>query len=234
VIGQGINGMSMEADRKLRVGVIFGGRSGEHEVSLMSARSVLKVLDPHRYEVIQIGITQEGAWLTGENVLDALENRNIEQLTKAALLPDPTCADLQLIHPSEQGTMLIKLTQLDVIFPVLHGTFGEDGTLQGMLEMADIPYVGAGVLGSSVGMDKGVFLDVMKANHLPIVETMLILRLELTNHLDEIIKAAENMSPYPLFTKPANLGSSVGVSKCQNRADLLEGLMEAARLTVGF
>jgi D-alanine-D-alanine ligase len=187
------------------------------------------VLDPHRYEVTQIGITQDGAWLTGKNVLEAFENNNIEQLTKAALLPDPTCADLQLIQPSEQGSMLKKLTQLDVIFPVLHGTFGEDGTLQGMLEMADIPYVGAGVLGSSVGMDKGVFLDVMKANHIPIVETMLILRTELTDHLDEIIKAAEKLSPYPLFTKPANLGSSVGVSKCQNRADLLEGLMEAAR-----
>ncbi len=229
MIGLEIYRMSMDANRKLRVGVIFGGRSGEHEVSLMSASSVLRVLDPHRYEVTQIGITPEGAWLTGENVLEAFENRNIEQLFQAALLPDPTRADLHLILPSEQGSMLKKLTQLDVIFPVLHGTFGEDGTLQGMLEMADIPYVGAGVLGSSVGMDKGVFLDVMRANHIPIVDTMLILRAELANHLDEIIEAAEKMSPYPLFTKPANLGSSVGVSKCQSRADLLEGLMEAAR-----
>lgn len=176
MIGLEIYRMSMDANRKLRVGVIFGGRSGEHEVSLMSASSVLRVLDPHRYEVTQIGITPEGAWLTGENVLEAFENRNIEQLFQAALLPDPTRADLHLILPSEQGSMLKKLTQLDVIFPVLHGTFGEDGTLQGMLEMADIPYVGAGVLGSSVGMDKGVFLDVMRANHIPIVDTMLILR----------------------------------------------------------
>lgn len=229
MIGLDINGMNMDADRNLRVGVIFGGRSGEHEVSLMSARSVLSVLDPHRYDVTQIGITQDGAWLTGENVLEALENRKIAQLTQAALLPDPTCGGLHLIHPTEQGYLLEKLTQLDVVFPVLHGTYGEDGTLQGMLEMADVPYVGAGVIGSSVGMDKGVFLDVMRANHIPIVETMLTLRAELTNHLDEIIKTAENMSPYPLFTKPANLGSSVGVSKCQNRADLLEGLMEAAR-----
>jgi D-alanine-D-alanine ligase len=229
VIGLDINGMNMKADRKLRVGVIFGGRSGEHEVSLMSARSVLSVLDPHRYDVTQIGITQEGAWLTGENALEALESRRIELITQAALLPDPTCAGLHLIHRSEQGYMLKKLTELDVIFPVLHGTFGEDGTLQGMLEMADIPYVGAGVVGSSVGMDKGVFLDVMRANHIPIVETMIILRIELGTRLDEIISAAEIMSPYPLFTKPANLGSSVGVSKCQNRADLLEGLLEAAR-----
>lgn len=219
----------MEKGRKLRVGVIFGGRSGEYEISLMSARSILNVLDPLRYEVTQIGITQEGVWLTGENVLDAMQKDQTGALLKAALLPDPSWAGIITILETEQGYLLELLTKLDVVFPVLHGTYGEDGTLQGLLEMADIAYVGASVLGSSVGMDKGVFHAVMSANHIPVVETMVVLRSELTEHMDWVIAAAEKMAAYPLFTKPANLGSSVGVSKCQNRADLLEGLMEASR-----
>jgi D-alanine-D-alanine ligase len=219
----------MEKGRKLRVGVIFGGRSGEHEVSLMSARSVLSVLDPSRYEVTQIGITQEGAWLTGENVLETMEKGKVGNLQFAALLPDPGWAGIHIIQKSEHGNILERLTNLDVVFPVLHGTYGEDGTLQGLLEMAGMAYVGAGVVGSSVGMDKGVFQSVMQANQIPIPETMVVLRSGLANHMDEIITAAEELATYPLFTKPANLGSSVGVSKCQNRADLLEGLMEAAR-----
>jgi D-alanine-D-alanine ligase len=221
--------MNMELDQKLRVGVIFGGRSGEYEVSLMSARSVLGVLDLHRYDVIQIGISQEGAWLTGENVLDAMEKGQIEQLQIAALLPDPIWPGLYTIRKTVSGNLLELLTSLDVVFPVLHGTFGEDGTLQGLLEMAGVAYVGAGVIGSSVGMDKGVFQSVMQANQIPVLETMVILRSDLAKHMDEIITRAEKIAPYPLFTKPANLGSSVGVCKCQNRADLLEGLMDAAR-----
>jgi D-alanine-D-alanine ligase len=219
----------MEMEHKLRVGVIFGGRSGEHEISLMSARSVLSVLDPSRYEVTQIGITQDGAWLTGENVLEAMLKCQLEELSIAAILPDPAWAGINTVHKTEHGTVLIQLTILDVVFPVLHGTYGEDGTLQGLLEMAGIAYVGAGVLGSSVGMDKGVFQSVCLANHIPVVETMVVLRRELADHLDAITTAAEKMASYPLFVKPANLGSSVGVSKCRNRADLLEGIMEAAR-----
>ena len=219
----------MAKSRKLRVGVIFGGRSGEYEVSLMSARSVLGVLDPKRYVVTQIGITPEGAWLTGENVLEAMEKNQTGTLHPAALLPDPQYAGLVTIMDTEHGPQLELLSKLDVVFPVLHGTFGEDGTLQGLLEMADIAYVGAGVLGSSVGMDKGVFQAVMLAHKIPVVKTMMVLRIELAEHMNEIISIAEKLSDYPLFVKPANLGSSVGVSKCQNRADLLEGLMEAAR-----
>jgi D-alanine-D-alanine ligase len=219
----------MTMDLKLRIGVIFGGRSGEHEISLMSARSVLSVLDPLRYDVTQIGITREGAWLTGENVLEALEKGQVEHLQVAAMLPDPAWSGIHIVQKSEHGNLLELLTNLDVVFPVLHGTYGEDGTLQGMLEMADMAYVGAGVVGSSVGMDKGVFQSVMQANQIPTMETMVVLRRELSEHMDEIISTAEKLAPYPLFTKPANLGSSVGVSKCQNRADLLEGLMEAAR-----
>jgi D-alanine-D-alanine ligase len=124
--------------------------------------------------------------------------------------------------------MLEPLTNVDVVFPVLHGTFGEDGTLQGLLELADLAYVGAGVTGSSVGMDKGVFKDVMRANCIPTVKSMIVLRSKVEKEIEVVIRQAETIGPYPLFVKPANLGSSVGITKCNNRADLTEGLMEAA------
>jgi D-alanine-D-alanine ligase len=214
---------------KLRIGVIFGGRSGEHEISLMSARSVISVLDPQRYDVTQIGITQEGAWLTGDNILEAMEKDMPGDLHTVVLLADPTLEGVNLLQKTEQGYLLELLTKLDVVFPVLHGTYGEDGTLQGLLEMADIAYVGAGVLGSSVGMDKGIFQAVMQAYQIPVIETLVVLRNDFTQHMNDIIAQAEKLAAYPLFTKPANLGSSVGVSKCHNRSDLLEGLLEAAR-----
>ncbi len=200
---------------KLHVAVLFGGRSGEHEVSLMSARSVLSVLDPEKYEVTQIGITHEGKWLTGEDVLGKFEHNKLDGLKHFVLSPDPSDASQSTPH-------------VDVFFPVLHGTFGEDGTLQGLFELADVAYVGAGVLGSSLGMDKGVFKDVMVANNIPIVDTMVVLRSEIEKDMLSVIAEAEKVSEYPLFTKPANLGSSVGVTKCSNRSDLQEGLMEAA------
>jgi D-alanine-D-alanine ligase len=212
-------------EKKLHVAVIFGGRSGEHEVSLMSARSVLSVLDPARYEVIQIGITHEGTWLTGKDVLEKFENNKMEGLLPVHVSPDPSERGINIF---EGVSGLKKWADVDVYFPVLHGTFGEDGTLQGLFEMADVAYVGAGVVGSSVGMDKGVFKDVMIANNIPVVETLVILRAEIENDLASIIKKAEKVGDYPLFTKPANLGSSVGVTKCNNRSDLQEGLMEAA------
>jgi D-alanine-D-alanine ligase len=129
----------------------------------------------------------------------------------------------------DDSEVLEKVADLDVIFPVLHGTFGEDGTLQGLLEMSDVAYVGAGVLGSSVGMDKGLFKDVMRANGIPVVDSILVSRAAIQNSMDDIIRRVETLSPYPIFVKPANLGSSVGVSKCRGRSDLFEGLMDAAR-----
>jgi D-alanine-D-alanine ligase len=221
--------MKLKTNRKLRVGVIFGGRSGEHEVSLMSARSVLGVLESGHDEITQIGITLDGAWITGDRVLEAFETGKLDKLEKCALLPDPSWSGLQVIHRSDKGNIIELLAELDVVFPVLHGTFGEDGTIQGLFELAEIAYVGAGVVGSSVGMDKGIFQDIMVANHIPVVETLVVLRSELGEHMDEIIKAAEQIAPYPFFTKPANLGSSVGVTKCRARSDLIEGLMEAAQ-----
>jgi D-alanine-D-alanine ligase len=198
--------------KKLHVAVLFGGRSGEHEVSLMSARSVLSVLDSAKYDVTQIGITREGQWLTGEDVLAKFESGTLDGLKHFLLSPDPSDDE----H------------KIDVFFPVLHGTFGEDGTLQGLFELADVAYIGAGVVGSSVGMDKGVFKDVMIANNIPVVDTMVVLRSEIESDMLSVIERAETISDYPLFTKPANLGSSVGVTKCSNRSDLQEGLMEAA------
>jgi D-alanine-D-alanine ligase len=212
-------------DKKLHVAVIFGGRSGEHEVSLMSARSVLSVLDAARYEVTQIGITHEGKWLTGRNVLEKFEKNQTNGLIPVLLSPDPSESG---IHVFEGFSGLKKWADVDVYFPVLHGTFGEDGTLQGLFELADVAYVGAGVVGSSVGMDKAVFKDVMVANNIPVAETLLVLRSEIENDMASVIERAEKMGGYPLFTKPSNLGSSVGVTKCSNRSDLQEGLMEAA------
>jgi D-alanine-D-alanine ligase len=214
----------MSTDRKLRIAVLFGGRSGEHEVSLMSARSVLSVLDPHRYELVQIGITQEGKWVTGEDVLGKFEAGKVDGLQHVIVSLNPSEMGIYVL----QAETLRKLTDVDVFFPVLHGTFGEDGTIQGLFELADVAYVGAGVLGSSVGMDKGVFKDVMVANHIPVVDTMVILRSEIEKDIAAVVEQAERLSDYPLFTKPANLGSSVGITKCHNRSDLQEGLMEAA------
>ncbi len=134
-----------------------------------------------------------------------------------------------MLRSTKVGEKLETLASIDVFFPVLHGPFGEDGTIQGLFEMADVAYVGAGVLGSSVGMDKGVFKDVMRANGIPLVDSIMVLRGEVENDLDAVIKKAEALGEYPLFTKPANLGSSVGISKCTSRSDLAEGLMDAAR-----
>jgi D-alanine-D-alanine ligase len=212
-------------DKKLHVAVVFGGRSGEHEVSLMSARSVLSVLDPARYEVTQVGITHEGAWLTGKDVLDKFEKDDFDGLIPAIISPDPSENGIYIL---EGLSGLKKWADVDVFFPVLHGTFGEDGTIQGLFELADAAYVGAGVVGSSVGMDKGVFKDVMAANNIPVVDTLVVLRTEINGDMLAVVKKAETLGEYPLFTKPANLGSSVGVTKCNNRSDLQEGLMEAA------
>ena len=231
-----------QADRKLKIAVLFGGRSGEHEVSLDSARSVLAVLDPQKYEIFQVGITHAGSWLTGPDALQALASGQTDNLLPCTILPDPSKTALFVIRSKDQGQVqenskfeyehskyeYEKLTDLDVVFPVLHGTYGEDGTLQGLLEMADLAYVGAGVTGSSVGMDKGIFKDVMRAIRIPTVESIIVLRSEIEKAIEQVIRQAEEVAAYPLFIKPANLGSSVGITKCNSRADLGEALLEAA------
>jgi D-alanine-D-alanine ligase len=210
--------------KKLRIAVIFGGRSGEHEVSLMSARNVLSALDPVKYDVTQIGITLAGQWLTGEDVIGKFESGKTKELEPAFISPDPSLRGVYVLR----NTNYVKLTDVDVYYPVLHGTFGEDGTIQGLFELADAAYVGAGVVGSSVGMDKGVFKDVMHTHNIPSVESIVVLRSEIEKDINAVIEKAEKVSAYPIFTKPANLGSSVGVTKCHTRSDLQEGLLEAA------
>ena len=215
----------MTEKTKLHVGVLFGGRSGEHEVSLMSARSVLSALDPEKYAITQIGITHEGTWLSGEDVLEAMLAGKADDLTPITLMPDPSRTGLYTFVDAQCE----YFAEIDVFFPVLHGTFGEDGTLQGLFEMAEVAYVGAGVLGAAVGMDKAIFKDVMKANHIPVIDGFVVSRSQLQTRIETILDEAAEMAPYPLFVKPANLGSSVGVTKCRSRSDLYEGLLEAAR-----
>jgi D-alanine-D-alanine ligase len=244
--------------KKIRVGILFGGRSGEHEVSLLSAASVLHSIDQDKYEVVPIGITKEGRWLTAEHAQDMLEGKIvIEPRNLRAGDPDTTPAAAVLargesvvvppepVHrqsglvPFQSDAALTRRASdrainVDVIFPVLHGTFGEDGTIQGLLELADIPYVGAGVLGSAAGMDKDIMKSLFIAARIPIVKHVTILRAawELDskkNGAKRVQKSIESKLRYPVFVKPANLGSSVGISKAHNRKELGSAMDEAAK-----
>ena len=218
-----------EKVRKIRVGVLFGGRSGEHEVSLQSARSVIRALDPEKYDVVLIGITKSGRWLTG-NVTQALEANVPEAAQPATLLPDPENSALMEIElTGAQPVSINKSTELDVVFPVLHGPYGEDGTVQGLLELAGLPYVGAGVVGSAVGMDKAIFKAVMESKEIAILPWKLILSSTWRTNRKETLMQLERDFDFPLFTKPANMGSSVGITRCANRSELAEGLDEAAK-----
>jgi D-alanine-D-alanine ligase len=197
------------------VGVIFGGRSGEHEISLRSAESILRSLDRTKYDVIPIGITHEGKWLASKNAMALLPPGEAIQKTLATgspvtLPPEPA---------SQDGVGLA-----DVIFPVLHGTYGEDGTIQGLLELANIPYVGAGVLGSAVGMDKDVMKRLLREAGLPVGEYWALRSAE----IDAFIARRSRELPYPVFVKPANLGSSVGITKVHGPDELRAGLETAA------
>lgn len=216
---------------KTRVYLIFGGRSGEHEVSLMSAKNVMDALDKTLYEVVPIGITKQGEWLLTGDPMKALT----EGVEKAGgfpvgLLGDPTRSELVAI--GEGAAPLPKEhAEKSVFFPVLHGTYGEDGTIQGLLEMANVPYVGCGVLASSVGMDKGVAKMLFARAGLAVATGHLTLRREWETDPEGALDRVEAAfaGRYPLFVKPANLGSSVGISKAHDRAELARGLAEAAR-----
>jgi D-alanine-D-alanine ligase len=214
---------------RICVGILFGGRSGEHEISLLSARSILNEIDRNKYKVVEIGITHEGVWLVGEDVLTRFESKNFAGLKPATLIAEPGS---RTIYAREQNGDIIQLTpyeKIDVIFPVTHGPFGEDGSIQGMLEMTDIPFVGAGVTGSAVGMDKAIFKQVMRSNQVPVVDDLVVTRKEIEANIDVVIKRIEEMNNYPFFTKPVNMGSSVGINKCKNREQLREGLLDAAQ-----
>nr|HID13965.1 D-alanine--D-alanine ligase A [Anaerolineae bacterium] len=196
--------------RKIRVGVIFGGRSGEHEVSLVSARSVMNAMDKEKYEIVPIGITKDGRWIAGGDPMRALQAGDAGVSQPAALLGDPSRRGLMRLEDTERAVEATRLAELDVVFPVLHGPYGEDGTVQGLLELAGIPYVGAGVTGSALGMDKAIFKDVMRAHGLPVVDYVVLKRKEWDADPEGVMERIEARFGYPVFTKPANLGSSVG------------------------
>ena len=211
--------------RKLRVGILFGGRSNEHEVSLISARGIIEAIDRHQYEVVLIGITRDGQWVVGDDPLKALSTGHDLGHLKTVKVPLVTRDGSKAL--ATEGDL--ELQNLDVVFPVLHGPYGEDGTIQGLLEVLGIPYVGAGVLASAIAMDKAIARQLFVANGLPVLPYCVFLSRTWDSHPEEVIAECEKMLNYPMFTKPANLGSSVGVSKVHNRAELEAGLCEAAR-----
>ena len=214
---------------KIRVGLVFGGRSGEHEVSLLSARSVMNAIDKDKYEIVPVGITKDGRWIASGDPMKALEAGDAGASQPAALLGDPSRRGLMRLEDTERALEATRLSELDVVFPVLHGPYGEDGTVQGLLELAGIPYVGAGVTASAVGMDKAIFKDVVRAHGLPIVDYVVVKRKEWDADPEAVVDQIEEQLGYPVFTKPVNLGSSVGITKCHDRAGLMAGLADAAR-----
>ena len=197
------------AKKKLKVGILFGGRSGEHEVSLLSAASILKAIDRKKYDVVPVGISKTGRWLGGEQAQALLAGSAAEGLRLQA------ASSAELLESSGAAA-----AGCDVIFPVLHGTFGEDGTIQGMLELADLAYVGSGVLGSAAGMDKDAMKKLFAAAGLPQTPYLSLLRSEWRADSKRCRKLIEKALTYPLFVKPANLGSSVGISKVHDRGEL--------------
>jgi D-alanine-D-alanine ligase len=240
--------------KKLRVGVLFGGRSGEHEVSLLSAASVVNAINKEKYEVVPIGITKDGRWLTAaaaEALLQGKPHDDSKHLRAgdpdatpgAAVLasgeavvvpPEPVHPASRSLTPFQTDASTLRRAadraiNVDVIFPVLHGTFGEDGTIQGLLELADIPYVGAGVLGSAAGMDKDIMKSLFRAAGLPIVKHVTILRSDWDADAKKAEKIVDRALKYPVFVKPANLGSSVGISKARTNKELGPAIYEAAK-----
>jgi D-alanine-D-alanine ligase len=209
--------------KRLRVGVLFGGRSGEHEVSIASAASVLRALDPEKYEAVPIGITKDGRWLAGSSALKLLPE--VLKKGQRVILPaDPSVAALVSLGESAGQPGL----RVDVVFPVLHGTFGEDGTVQGLLELAGIPYVGAGVLASAVGMDKDMQKRLFRDAKIPIVEYLAVPRSQWESEQKAVEAAVAKKLRYPVFVKPATLGSSVGMSKVRKVKDLAAAMNLAA------
>jgi len=234
--------------RRLRVGILFGGRSGEHEVSLLSAASILKAIDRKKFDVVPIGITKEGHWLAAGEATNLLEGESSAVVRRLRAGDPEATPGAKLLHegiptlfapePAEGSgkDLLVKANQgvggqssLDVVFPVLHGTFGEDSTIQGLFELAGIAYVGSGVLGSSAGMDKDVMKRLFAQAGLPIVKHVTLLRADWQKSPRKAVAQVEAALKYPVFVKPANLGSSVGISKAHDRRELGPALDEAAR-----
>ena len=209
----------------LRVGVLFGGRSGEHEVSLASAASVIRGLDPDKYEAVPIGISKEGHWLIG-SAAQKLLPEVLRAGQRVVMAADPTDAAIIPLDRSGGGQ------RIDVVFPVMHGTYGEDGTIQGLLDLAGLPFIGAGVLGSAIGMDKDVSKRLLQAAKIPVVPWITVYRTDWERDSKAIQKEIEKKFKYPVFVKPAALGSSVGMTKVHSRAELAPALNLASEFAM--
>jgi D-alanine-D-alanine ligase len=235
--------------KKLRVGILFGGRSGEHEVSLLSAASVLKAINRNKYEVVPIGITKEGRWVTAGNAERLLGGGEPERRFRAgdpaatpaaavlrkgeSVLVPPVPSEAMVPFEREARAVRIagpeQVLSVDVIFPVLHGTFGEDGTIQGLFELAGMAYVGSGVLGSATGMDKDAMKRLFQSAKLPMVKWVTFLRGEWEKNPKKVRARIERELKYPVFVKPANLGSSVGITKAHDGKELAGAIETAAQ-----
>ncbi|HEV2387171.1 MAG TPA: D-alanine--D-alanine ligase family protein [Candidatus Acidoferrales bacterium] len=209
--------------KRLRIAVLFGGRSAEHEVSIASASSVIRALDPAKYDAVPIGISKDGRWLVGRHAQKMLSD-TLKQGERVFLPPEPGAS--ALVRYSDEGSA--PAVGIDVVFPVLHGTYGEDGTLQGLLELANLPYVGAGVLASAVGMDKDVQKRLFEQAGLPVVPWIALPRSRWENHRQEVLEQVASRFQFPVFVKPATLGSSVGMTKAHGAEELPAALDLAA------
>lgn len=209
----------------IKLGVIFGGRSGEHIVSLMSAASVIRAIDKKKFQIVQIGITKEGKWLLYDGHVDQIENGQWEKEAESALEHNPEKYGVTILGA---GGKSLK-DMIDFALPIIHGPYGEDGTLQGLLEMADIPYGGCGVTGSAVAMDKIIAKEIFLRAGLPVCNHEVVFKEELDQDEMEVIKKVESRLPYPVFVKPANMGSSVGITKARNTQELKDALSEAVK-----
>ncbi|MFT5175368.1 MAG: D-alanine-D-alanine ligase [Gammaproteobacteria bacterium] len=226
-----VDGSSESVKQRIRVGVLFGGRSCEHEVSLQSAKAIIDALDRERYEVVPIGVTKQGQWVrlpasaieSGFSLEDFCDDR-------VALLPTPNGRSLVAAGESANKPDTDSVgEQIDVIFPIIHGPMGEDGTVQGLFELAGVPYVGAGVLGSAVGMDKAVMKVLFQSQGLPVAEYCVVMRAHWTADPASVLRDTEAQFKYPWFVKPANMGSSVGVSKVHDATEFANAMSLAAR-----
>src|SRR5262245_55985063 len=227
------------AMKKLRIGVIYGGRSGEHEISLASAAAVFQHLDPEKYEPIAVRIEKDGRWtlprkppslVSAADVIHAAatETGRLGDGAREAHLVAHPGADTMLTIDRHEDRANVSTLGLDVVFPVLHGPYGEDGTVQGLLELANVPYVGAGVLASRVGMDKAAMKLAFIATGLPVCDYEVVLKRDWKKDERTVMNAIAGKLGFPLFVKPANLGSSVGISKAKHAAELREAIELAA------
>lgn len=215
-----------------KVGIIFGGNSVEHEVSVITGMQVIENLDKTKYEAVPIYITKDGKWLTGSSLADfkTFKENNIKDAKQIILSPNRNDYNLYL-HPDATGLFGKKIVDtVDILFPALHGTYGEDGSIQGLLELVNIPYVGGGVLASSVGMDKILMKDVYRAYNIPVVEYTWFYRSDWENNRDSVLADIEEKLGYPTFVKPANLGSSIGITKAKDR----DGLIHSIEIAVNY